>query len=129
MLTITKTYTDFSGEERTEDFMFHLSKAELREMQFSKEGGLAEWLEKIVKSKNNPEIIRIFKQILLKSYGEVSEDKRRFVKSDKISEEFSQTVAYDLIFNELLENEKTMADFINGVMPKEVIELDQLVNR
>jgi hypothetical protein len=122
MLKKTITYTDYNGEERTEDFYFNLTKAELTEMQLSKEGGFAEWLEKMVKAKNNAEIIKVFKQILFKSYGVKSDDGRRFIKSEALSEEFSQTEAYNQLFIELIENESTMADFINNVMPRDLAE-------
>ena len=122
MLKKTITYTDYNGEERTEDFYFNLTKSELTEMQLSKEGGFAEWLEKMVKAKNNAEIIKVFKQILFKAYGVKSDDGRRFIKSEALSEEFSQTEAYNQLFIELIENESTMADFINNVMPRDLAE-------
>lgn len=70
MLKKTVTYTDYNGVERTEDFYFNLSKAEVTEMELSVDGGLAQMLENIVNSKDNKEIIRTFKQIVLKAYGE-----------------------------------------------------------
>lgn len=117
MLKKTVTYTDYNGVERTEDFYFNLSKAEVAEMELSVDGGLSQMLENIVKSKDNKQIISMFKDIVLKSYGEKSMDGKRFVKSDELREAFSQTEAYSEIFIELALNEQAAAEFVNGILP------------
>lgn len=117
MLKKTVTYVDYNGVERTEDFYFNLSKAEVAEMEMSVEGGYSKMLEEIVKSNDNVRIVELFKRILLQSYGEKSADGKRFVKSKELSEAFSQTEAYSEIFMELALDEKAAADFINGIMP------------
>lgn len=117
MLKKTISFTDYNGVERTEDFYFNLNEAELTEMQLMKEGGLREWLEKMIKSENKVEIMKMFKMIILKAYGEKSADGRRFVKSDAISEAFTQTEAYNKLFMELVSNETTMSEFVKGIVP------------
>ncbi len=117
MLKKTVTYVDYNGVERTEDFYFNLSKAEVTEMELSVEGGFSKMLEEIVKSKDNVRIMELFKQMVLKAYGEKSADGKRFVKSKELSEAFSQTEAYSEIFMELALDEKAAAAFVNGIMP------------
>ena len=117
MLKKTVTYVDYNGAERTEDFYFNLSKAEVTEMELSVEGGFSKMLEEIVKSKDNVRIMELFKQMVLKAYGEKSADGKRFVKSKELSEAFSQTEAYSEIFMELALDEKAAAAFVNGIMP------------
>ena len=117
MLKKTVTYVDYNGVERTEDFYFNLSKAEVTEMELSVEGGLSKMLEEIVKSNDNARILELFKEMVLKAYGEKSADGRRFVKSKELSEAFSQTEAYSEIFMELAMDEKAAAAFVNGIMP------------
>ena len=117
MLKKTVTYVDYNGVERTEDFYFNLSKAEVAEMELSVEGGFSKMLEEIVKSKDNVRIVELFKQMVLKAYGEKSADGKRFVKSKELSEAFSQTEAYSEIFMELALDEKAAAAFVNGIMP------------
>lgn len=117
MLKKTITYVDYNGVERTEDFYFNLSKAEVTEMELSVEGGFSKMLEEIVKSNDNVRIIELFKQMVLKAYGEKSADGKRFVKSKEIAEAFSQTEAYSEIFMELALDEKAAAAFVNGIMP------------
>lgn len=117
MLKKTVTYVDYNGVERTEDFYFNLSKAEVAEMELSVEGGFSKMLEEIVASKDNVRIVSLFKQMVLKAYGEKSVDGRRFVKSEEISQAFAQTEAYSEIFMELALNTDAAAAFVNGIMP------------
>ena len=91
MLKKTITYTDYNGVERKEDFYFNLTKAELMEMEMSTAGGLAETIQKIVDTKDAPSIIKIFKDLVLKAYGEKSADGKRFIKSKGRAEALAQT--------------------------------------
>ena len=116
------TYVDYNGNERTETFYFNLTKAEAIEMELTKEGTLSEWIQKVIDTNNVPEIISLFKEIVLKSYGEKSSDGRRFIKSRELSEAFSQTEAYSDIFMELATDANAAAEFVNGILPKDIIE-------
>lgn len=118
MLKKTFTYTDYNGVERTEDHYFNLSKAELMEMELSTTGGLAEMINKIVAAQDAPAIVKIFKDLVLKAYGQKSADGRRFIKSAELSDEFSQTEAYSQLFMELATNADAAAAFVNGIVPE-----------
>ncbi len=120
MLKKTIAYTDYNGVERSEDFYFNLNKAELTEMQVGVEGGYGEMLQRIVDSNDNKQIVETFKSIILKAYGVKSQDGKRFIKSKELSEEFSQTEAFVELFMELATDEKAAADFVNGIIPKNV---------
>ena len=115
-------YTDFNGLEREEEFMFNLTEAEITEMELTTDGGLSDSIKKIIAAQDTPQIIKVFKMLLLKSYGEKSADGRRFVKSDKLSEEFSQTNAYSQLFMKLATDDKAAVAFINGIMPDSMQE-------
>jgi hypothetical protein len=117
MLKKTITYTDYNGNERTEDFYFNLSKAEIMEMEMSTAGGLTEMIQKIVAAQDSPAIIKVFKELILKAYGEKSPDGKRFIKSDEISTAFSQTEAYSQLFMELATDADAAAKFVNGIIP------------
>jgi len=118
MLTKSITYTDYDGVERTENFMFNLTKAELAELNLTTEGGLQAVIQKIVDSRDIPEITKWFKRIIMMAYGERSADGRRFIKSQELTEEFLQTEAYSELFIELITDEKAAAAFINGIIPQ-----------
>ena len=122
MLKKTITYTDYNGVERTEDFLFNLSEAELIEMELSRAAGLSATLKRIVDAQDTASIIKEFKDILFKSYGEKSDDGKRFVKSKALSEAFSQTEAYSKLFMELATNADAAAEFINGLMPNKRVD-------
>ena len=118
MLKKTITYTDYNGMERTEDFYFNLTKAELIEMQYSIGGGLKERLESIIKTQDQPSIIREFKKLILLAYGEKSPDGRQFMKSEEISKHFECTEAYSILFMELATDADKASEFVNGITPK-----------
>lgn len=120
MLKKTITYTDYNGTERTEDFYFNLSEAEITEMEMSTTGGFADMIQRIVSAQDVPSIIKIFKDLLLKSYGEKSPDGKRFVKSEELSTAFSQTEAYSILFMELATDADAAANFVNGIVPNKV---------
>ena len=125
MLKKTITYTDYNGVERTEDFYFYLSKADLMEMEMGTTGGFAEMIQKVVNAQDAPAIIKIFKDLILKAYGEKSADGKRFIKNDELREAFSQTEAYSQLFMELATDSDAAAKFVNGIMPADVSEKSQ----
>ena len=120
MLKKTITYTDYNGVERTEDFFFNLTKAEIMEMEMGTEGGMADMISRIVSAQDTPSIIKIFKDILLKAYGEKSPDGKRFIKSKELSDGFSQTEAYSILFMELATDAEAASKFVNGIIPADV---------
>ena len=120
MLKKTIKYKDFNGSEREEDFYFNLMQSEIAELELSTVGGFTESIQKIIQTQDGPEIIKQFKKIILKSYGEKSADGKRFIKSDELSEAFSQTNAYSELFMELATDDEAASAFINGIVPDEL---------
>ena len=117
MLKKTITYTDYNNEERTEDFYFNFTEVELTELQTSVNGGYAEMIQKMAKSKDINSLITILKDLITKSYGVKSEDGRRFIKKPELTEEFVETPAFSTLYMELATDEKKMAEFINKIIP------------
>ena len=115
-------YTDFNGVEREEEFMFNLTEAEITEMELTTDGGLSDSIKKIVSAQNTPQIIETFKMLLLKSYGEKSADGRRFIKSEELTKEFTETNAYSQLFMELATDDKAAVAFIKGIIPESMRE-------
>lgn len=122
MLKKTITFTDYNGVERTEDFYFNLNKAEVMEMEMGTTGGFADMINGIIAAKDVPALISIFKDMILKAYGQKSPDGRRFIKSKELSEEFSQTEAYVSLYMELATDDEAAANFVNGIMPKDLVD-------
>lgn len=122
MLKKTITYLDYDENERTEDFYFNLTNAELMELQLGTSGGLESMLKQIISAQDVPKIVEIFKKIILMSYGEKSLDGKRFIKNKELTDAFTQTEAYSQLFMELSTDSEKAAAFINAVIPKSIAD-------
>lgn len=120
MLKKAITYVDYNGVERTESFYFNLSKAELIEMEYGTVGTFTSMIQNIIDAQDEPELIKLFKSLILKSYGKKSADGRRFEKSEEISKDFSETEAYVILFMELARDSKAASEFVNGIIPADI---------
>lgn len=120
MITKTIKYTDYNGVEREEDFRFNLSKAELIEMEMTVDGGLTAFIEKVIKAKDSTALVKLFKDLVLKAYGVKTDDGKRFMKSEEIAREFSETEAYSQLFMELAFDDKAAIEFIEGIIPSDI---------
>lgn len=123
MLKKAIKFTDYNGVEREETYYFNLSKAEIMEMEMSTVGGFAEMTEKVVAAQDTPTIIAIFKDLILKAYGEKSPDGKRFMKvvnGVRLADAFAETEAYSSLFMELATNAEAAAAFVNGIVPSDV---------
>lgn len=118
MLAKTITYTDYEGEERTETFYFNITKAELTKLQFKYPGGYSNRLERILAAKDAVALMKEFEDLIDLSYGSKSDDGRRFIKSEELTEAFKQTEAYSELFTQLLTDPEAASAFVNGIMPK-----------
>jgi hypothetical protein len=121
MLKLPITYVDYNGDQVTDVHYFNVSKPELIEMEVSFERGFQAMIEKIIETKNHKELIELFKKLILLAYGVKSDDGKRFIKSDQLREEFSQTEAYNTLFMQLATDEGAAANFLKGIMPKDMV--------
>ena len=120
MIKKTITYPDYNGNERTEDFYFNLTKAEITKMELSIKGGLAEMIQRIVAAQDTPAIIEVFEDLIKRSYGVKTPDGRGFVKRTEDLEAFMSTEAYSQLFMELATDADAAAKFVNGVVPADM---------
>lgn len=124
MLKKNIKYTDYDGNERSDDFYFNLNKAEITEMNMSYPGGLEVYVKKITDEQDAPKVMSLFKEIIMKAYGErVGGDAKHFVKRDAngnlLAEKFVQTEAYSELFMELLTVEDAATKFMEAIVPKQ----------
>lgn len=122
MLKKTITYTDYNGSPRSEEFYFNLTKSEVVKMQSSVKGGYDAQLKSIAAGMNGAGIMEFFENLIKQSYGEKSDDGRRFMKSEEISTAFMQSPAYEVLFEELVTDDKAAAAFVNGIFPSDLQE-------
>lgn len=120
------TYTDYNGVTRTERHWFHLSKAELTDMEMTQEGSLTDALKTMVAAKDKVEIYKKFVWIIGRAYGVKSEDGRRFMKDPDYFKAFTESEAYSVFLEDLLSGEEKVLAFVQGIMPNDAPK-DKLV--
>lgn len=126
MIKRTYTYNDFDGNERTEDCYFHLFDAEIVKLELGTTGGLSEKIKRIISSRDIPEIIKVFDEIIDLSYGVKSPDGRQFIKNIAQTEAFKQTECYNKLYMDFITKEGFAAEFFNELisqgMSKEIMD-------
>ena len=117
MYKYTITYEDFSGENVTETLYFNLTKTEAMGLASKENGKYTEILKNIADIGNPQRILEVFSEIVLMSYGERSEDGRKFIKNDRIREEFRCSAAYDEFMTKVMTDMDFAVNFVNLVIP------------
>lgn len=116
MIKKTISYVDFNGTQRNDDYYFHLSVPEAT--RFAARFGEQGWevgIKKIVDSGDLREVLDLFEDIILTSYGQKSPDGRTFVKNKEMRENFSNSEAYAQLFEELIMSPDAMTQFAKGI--------------
>lgn len=120
MISRTITYTDFDGKTVTEKFHFNLTETELGEVNLALDGGILEFAQRVQETQDANGIIKLIKLLVSRSYGELIDlgnGKKRFLKSDDMSNSFINSDAYSKLFVELANNEQSIVDFMLGIIP------------
>lgn len=124
------TYTDYNDVERTETFLFNISRAELLEMASGKLRDVGKLLSDIANQRDTTVLVTMFEELIRVSYGKKSEDGKRFIKSQEIYEAFLQSEAYsELLVDLTLDADEAIA-FVNGIIPtKFLAELNSRIEK
>ena len=112
------TYLNLDGQEVTETYYFNLTKAEAVELNFHKKGGLEAYAKRIVEAESHGELIELFKDLILRTYG--VRDGQRFRKDPELTAEFVETGAYSELFIELATNHESAIKFFREVVPADM---------
>ena len=112
------TFVDFDGNERTEEFRFNLTEAEVGELALTTEGGLEAYVKLIQQEQDVVKIIELFKKIINLSYGVKSLDGKYFRKSPELLADFQSSQAYSDFYMSLIGDPNKAAKFIEGITPK-----------
>lgn len=126
----TITFTDFKGLNRTEIFCFNMTEVELIKW-VSQPGGYstAEAMDSMLKKENSSGLMDSVEELLKLSYGEISLDGKRFVKTKEIQDEFFESNAYPKLFLELATNSDEAARFFNEVFPANIQETIEKIRK
>lgn len=123
MLKKSIKYEDLDGNEIVEDFYFNMNKTEVMEWMTT-DGGytLDKVMERVAEQRNARQTMEIIKDIIFRSYGKPSLDRKRFEKSDESTKAFMETDAYSTLFMEIATDGRKAIEFISGIIPKSMID-------
>lgn len=114
---------DFRGRTYEREYLFNLTRSELVELEASADGGLQEYIKRIVNTEKSSELVPLFKKLILMSYGEISDDGTMFIKNHptrgNLGQEFAQTAAFDEMFTEFVTNPDAANEFIQKILPSQ----------
>lgn len=118
MHSITRTFTDFDGNQRTETHYFNLTKAELVELEF-RSNGLEDRLQRLIVAQKGSDIMDLITEILELTYG-VKAEGGRFRKGKLFWEDFRSSAFYSEFFFEMVTDADKVSAFLNAVIPQEL---------
>ncbi len=126
MHTMTIKYKDHDGDDQEEKFYFNINEVEMIDLEVKHDEGLYHWLDKLVKMEDRRAMWEEFKYIVLLSYGSKTPDGKSFMKKDPatgtpLSAAFEYHAAFNQLMKELTTDENVAANFINKVLPAEMI--------
>ena len=123
MIKRTLTFEDpFTEESVTQDYYFHLSKADIiRIMGRDREGDWEKYVQNVVESGDSDTIFNFIEDIIKQSVGKRTPD-GLFIKPRDYAEAFVASEAYGELVIELIQNEKMAKEFFRGVVGKKSFE-------
>lgn len=122
MHKVNLTYEDYNGDTVTEDLYFNLTKAELLDMNFEATGGLVNYMESIINARDVATLNTLFKNLLLKAYGEKTPDGKHFMKTPEIALKFQCSIPFDILYTRFSTDADAASEFITSIVPKDVVE-------
>ena len=123
MIKRTLTFEDpFTEESVTQDYYFHLSKADIiRIMGRDREGDWEKYVQNVVESGDSDTIFNFIEDIIKQSVGKRTPD-GLFVKPRDYAEAFVASEAYGELVVKLIQNEKMAEEFFRGIVVKKGFE-------
>jgi len=117
MIKKTIKYDDFDNKPHEDDYYFHLTEMELATLQVEYKPSLTENLESLIDPIDGAAIIAFLKMIIVRSYGEKTEDGSGFVQTETVQNKFRASPAYSALFMSLLDDSDSFLNFLLGIMP------------
>lgn len=118
MLVKKLKFKDFYGNEREAEYYFHMSEADAYKLDLKTTGGLERKLKTMTETQDIPAFATMLDNLILQSYGRISDDGISFVKDPAETKKFAESNAYSIIFKELVTNGDACIDFIKGILPQ-----------
>lgn len=111
-------FKDFFGNEREAEFYFHMSEADAYKLDLKTTGGLERKLKTMTEKQDIPGFATMLDDMVLKSYGHISDDGVSFVKDEEATKRFAESNAYSILFKELVTDGQACIEFIKGILPQ-----------
>jgi hypothetical protein len=125
------TFTDFDGNKQTESFYFHISKSNLTDHMRRLQPKFEDMQRRLSGDKRELSIDEVFlildliKEMTKLSYGVRSEDGKRFRQTEEVWQDFRDSAAYDALLTGFMEKPETGMEFMQAVMPADLLEQAQ----
>lgn len=127
----TVEYKDYDGVQKVEDCWFHLKRTDLMEIAANLPEEITEEFAGVNANSNKDDIghkiyemlgragvMKFVKDLILKSFGIRSRDGKSFEKSEEISYKFSQTLAFEQLYFDMITKDEVLGEFLEMVIPK-----------
>lgn len=108
-------YTDFNGQERQEDFYFHLSTPEVIRLEAEIGEPIDVHTKKLSSELNLKELLAFLETMILSSYGKKTVDGKSFTKTPELRREFEYSQAYAEFFEMLIKDPQLAQKFGQSV--------------
>lgn len=117
MVTKTFQYIDYNGNSQIETLYFNMNKAEIAAMQVRMDGKFIDHLKMLVEGRKIEELFNFFRDVVLDSYGEKSEDGKRFYKTPEMRKDFEASIVFSELIAELMQDPKKVSAFTRAILP------------
>lgn len=121
MQSVTVKYVDFFGEPVEEKLHFHLSKAELMNLELQRTPLSAKIAALNAGGASPMDAYKLLCEFVESSYGERSEDGKRFFKDDRATKAFMSSPAFDALLDKLSSDPKFSTGFLAGLFPDDIM--------
>lgn len=109
------TYIDFNGNERKEDFYFHLSTPEVIRLEAEIGEKIDEYTKRLAEAMELAPLLEFLEKMILSSYGKKTSDGKSFIKTPELRSEFEHSQAYAEFFEMLIKDPELAKKFGQSV--------------
>jgi hypothetical protein len=125
MLSKEIKFTDFSGNQRTEEHYFHIGAKQIADMNKNHPGGIIAWLQQVQAGKDQVAALEFLEEFIRLSHGTRAPDGSKFDRDPAVTEAFVNSPAYDQLIFELGQSEEATIAFIMAVFPQAMADQAQ----
>lgn len=128
MQKVTLTFKTLEGhEEKTRDFYFNLTTADVVKINSALEGGLEGFMKRLHDDPDVNTIYKVFDAIILASYGKKTIE-GDFIKTPELTAQFAASDAYSELFLKFWRNEDNFVErFIEGALNVPAEKVNELI--